>query len=45
MWGVVFEEKVEISFVVVYQTAESRDVDLSQIGIHDVLDWEVKDLF
>jgi len=40
--GVVFKEKVEIGFVVVDQAAKSRDIDLPEIGIHDVLDRQIE---
>lgn len=40
---IIFKEEVEISFIVVDQTAEARNVDLPQIGIHYILHREIED--
>lgn len=40
--GVVFQEEVEIAFIIVDEAAECRDIDFSQVRIHDILHWQVE---
>lgn len=39
---VVSKEEVEIRFAAMYETAESRDINFPQVGIHNILHWQVK---
>ena len=42
---IVSEEKGEIGLVVVDEAAESRNVDFPKVRIHNVLYWQVENLF
>ena len=44
MWGVVFEEEVEVALALVHQAAEGRDVHFPERGVHQVLQGQVEDL-
>lgn len=43
--GVVFEEEVEVCFVLVDEAAKGGYVDLAEVAIHDVLHGKVEYFF
>ena len=34
---IVFEEEAEVGFIIVDEAAEGRNVDISEVAVHDVL--------